>query len=102
MDSEKQISQFLGTWHSDPTDGAGVQSYGNVTLKFGADGTLLYMVHQADKDQVIRLMFRVEPGFIITDQPSQPRPEKTTYEFTQDGKLVLAFGGEKSRYIRVP
>jgi hypothetical protein len=101
MGNENQITQLLGTWHSDPTDRAGVHSYGDVTLKFGPDGTLLYVVHQADKDQVIRLTFRVEPGFIVTDQPSQPRPEKTRYEFTQDGKLVLAFGGEKSCYIRV-
>ena len=81
-------------------DIAGAQSYGKVTLKFLPDGTLLYVIHQTDRDQVIRLTFRVEPGFIVTDQPSQPRPEKTAYEFTEDGKLVLAFGGERSRYVR--
>jgi hypothetical protein len=32
---------------------------------------------------------------------SQPRPEKTEYEFAEDGALVLAFGERKSRYLKV-
>ena len=99
--SEPHSPPLIGTWRSDPVDSAGVQSYGDVTLKFGPDGTLLYIVHETDQDQVIRLMFRVEGDFIVTDQPSQPRPERTKYEVTDDGKLVLAFGGEESRYIRI-
>jgi len=101
MDNQNQISQLLGTWRSDPMDVAGARSYGDVTLKFLADGTLLYMIHEHDRDQVMRLTFRVEPGFILTDQPSQPRAERTAYEFTVDGKLILTFSGEKSSYVRV-
>jgi hypothetical protein len=93
-------NELIGTWRSDPDDAEGRQAYGNVTLKFHSDGMLLYMIHESGRDQVIRLTFRVEPGFIVTDQPSMPKPERTPYEFTPDGKLVLAFGGEKSRYIR--
>ena len=101
MDNRNQTNQLLGTWHSDPTDVAGTPSFGDVTLKFEEDGTLLYVVHENDRDQIMRLMFRVEPGFIVTDQPSHPRVEKTAYEFTTDGIFILAFGGEKSRYVRV-
>ena len=101
MDNRNQTNQLLGTWHSDPIDGAGTQAYGDVTLKFQEGGTLLYVVHESDRDQIMRLTFRVEPGFIVTDQPSQPRVERTAYEFTADGKLILSFGGEKSRYVRV-
>lgn len=96
------MDNLIGTWKSDPGDPSGRGSYGNATLEFGADGSLVYAVHERDRDKVMVLSFRVEePGFIVTDQPSAPRPEKTAYEMTSDGKLVLAFGGERSRYIRV-
>ena len=100
MSEESRITQLLGTWRLDPTDDVARQRYGNITLKFGADGTLLYIVHQPDKDQVVRLIFRIEDSFIITDQPSERRIEKTAYEFLADGTLVLAFGGVKSRFVR--
>ena len=96
-----QEAELIGTWKSDPADAAGTGVYGAVTLKFGSDGTLLYTIHEVDRDQVMRLTYRTEPGVIVTDQPSQPRPERTEFEFTQDGALVLAFGGHKSRYIKV-
>ena len=98
----RDSEQLLGIWKSDPRDRTGVQSYGSATLEFGSDGSLLYTVHESDRDQTMRLTFRVEePGFIITDQPSQPHEERTAYELTLEGKLVLAFGGEKSVYVRV-
>jgi hypothetical protein len=92
---------LIGTWKSDLGGAAGTGVYGDATLKFGSDGTLLYTIRGSDRDQVMRLTYRTEPGVIVTDQPSQPRPERTEYEFTQDGALVLAFRGHKSRYIRV-
>jgi hypothetical protein len=96
-----EISKLIGRWRSDSADASGLDSYGRTTLEFGADGSLVYTVYEPDRDQVILLTFRIEePGFILTDQPSAPRQEKTAYEITQDGKLVLAFGGEKSRYVR--
>ena len=93
-------SAFIGTWKSDPSDAAGSGVYGNVALKFGSDGTLLYSIHEPDRDQVIQLTYRTEPGVIVTDQPSQPRPERTDYEFAEDGALVLSIGSRKSRYIQ--
>jgi hypothetical protein len=97
-----EISKLIGIWSSDPADSSGVESYGTATLEFGADGSLIYTVHESDRDQVMLLTFRVEePGFIVTDQPSAPHPEKTAYEITFEGKLLLAFGGERSRYVRV-
>jgi hypothetical protein len=97
----RQINELLGTWKSDPQDGESLRSYGKVTLRFGSDGSLLYTVHQAEKDQVMRLTFRLESGFIVTDQPSHPQPERTAYELTSDGKLVLTFGGRRVSYTRV-
>lgn len=97
-----EMEKLIGTWESDPRDTSGVESYGKAILKFGADGSLVYTVHEHDRDQVMMLTFRVDdPGFIVTDQPSAPRPERTEYKITSDGKLELTFGGEKSSYVRV-
>lgn len=93
-------SDLIGSWKSDPTDPKGKDAYGEVSLRFEADGTLLYIAHGPDKDQVMRLTYRLEPGMIITDQPSQPRSERTVYKIAEDGALILAFGGQESRYIR--
>jgi len=102
LQKSSELASLIGTWKSDPEDKPGVESYGKATLEFGGDGSLVYTVHEHDRDQVMVLTFRVdEPGFIVTDQPSAPRPEKTEYKITSDGKLELAFAGEKSRYIRV-
>ena len=57
-----------------------------VTLKFGADGTLLHTVHERNKDQIMRLTYTVDEEFVVTSQPSKPRIEKTRYELTPDGK----------------
>ncbi|MDT8071086.1 MAG: hypothetical protein ROO76_23255 [Terriglobia bacterium] len=94
-------TELIGTWKSDASDRAGHSTYGDVTLKFGSDGTLLYIIHESDKDQIMRLTYRVEPGYIITDQPSLPRPERTEYELNENGVLTLSFGGRKSRYLKV-
>ena len=93
-------SDLIGSWKSDPTDPKGKDAYGEVSLRFEADGTLLYIARGPDKDQVMRLTYRLEPGMIITDQPSQPRSERTIYKIAEDGALILAFGGQESRYVR--
>jgi hypothetical protein len=92
-------TEFVGTWRSDPSDSEGGSAYGDVTLKFSAD-VLLYIVHEKQGDQIIRLTYRTEPGVIITDQPSQPRVERTAYHFGEDGALILSFGGKTSRYLK--
>jgi len=97
---DKPKTGLIGTWQSDPDDPWGNQEYGRVTLKFGAEGTLLYTVYGRDKDQIMRLTYTVDEEFVVTSQPSQPRIEKTRYELTPDGKLLLAFDGQTSRYVR--
>jgi len=82
-------------------DANALRRYGETTLEFHQDGTLLYKIHQNGKDQIMLLTFQVEPGFIVTNQPSHPRPERTAYEVTKDGKLILEFGGQNSFYQRM-
>jgi len=81
--------ELVGTWKTDVQDADALQQYSEMTLEFHSDGTLLNKIHQNGKDQIMFLTFRVEPGFIVTNQPSHPRTEKTAYEVTKDGKLIL-------------
>ncbi len=94
------ILALVGTWNSDPSDPSAIREYGVVTLKFLEDGTLLYVIHEGNVDQVIRMTYRLEPGVIVTDQPSQSRVQKTTYEVTPHGELILTMGGTTSRYLK--
>lgn len=89
---------LLGTWTSDPDDPTRKNRDRSVTLIFNSDGTLIYIAHKSDRDQVMRLTYRSKSGVIVTDQPSQPKQERTKYKIEQDGTLLLEFGGRKTRY----
>lgn len=86
---------LLGTWSSAPG------SSEDTTLEFKEDGRLDYTIHGTEKDQKIFLTYRVENNTLVTDQPSHPREERTPFVFTEDGKLVLIYGDQRSLYIRV-
>lgn len=89
---------LFGRWHvvHHPTD----QSFTDVTLEFLDDRSLTYIIHRVDKDQVILLRFRTDGGVIITDQDSDPREERTPYEFSGDGQLMLLHDGKLTSYSR--
>jgi hypothetical protein len=93
--------ELVGTWRSDPSDVAGIRKYGAITLQFLADGTLVYTVRESGKASMACLTYRTEPGFLITDQPSKPRLERTKYHIGEDGVLVLESGDQKTRYVKV-
>ncbi len=95
-----QASQFLGRWRSDPTDEDAIEEYGEVSLEFRADGQLIYVIHAGEKAQIMYLNFRIQDGELITNQPSAPGEERTSFDVMPDGSLVLRFGGKESRYIR--
>jgi hypothetical protein len=108
MSRENQMSnnltnigrQLIGRWITDPNDVAALKAYGQVTLVFGADGSLRYIVRGENKNEVIILKYRIENDWLITDQLSAPREERTPFKFTEDGKLVLQYGQLHSHYVR--
>ena len=93
--------RLIGRWTSDPDDKDSIRADGQVSLVFGSDGKLTYIMHGEKKDEIMALTYRVEGQVIITDQPSAPREERTTFMLTPEGKLVLEFGGIRSHYIRI-
>jgi hypothetical protein len=70
-----------------------------VEMAFEPDGRLLYVIHSAGKQQVMLLTWTVDGHALVTDQPSDPRPERTAFRW--DGPtLILAFGGVETRFTR--
>lgn len=80
---------LLGSWRTDPSDQWSLREFGDVSLTFEAGGELVYVVNLPNKKQIMRLSYRVDGVWLITDQPSSPRAEKVEFSFAQDGRLVL-------------
>jgi len=94
-------TELLGRWRIDPTDAEALDAFGDAALEFDERGNLIYIIKEAEKDQVILMTYRVAGDVIITDQPSHPDPQSTRFKVTDD-MLNLAFGGQPSRFIRIP
>jgi hypothetical protein len=92
--------RLVGIWVNDPEDASGQRAFGRVTLEFGHDGRLVYTIHGDEKDEKMLLTYSVDQGYLVTDQPSSPREERTAYSLREDGRLELNFGGKTSLYIR--
>ena len=92
---------LLGTWISDPQDTESIRRFGNVILHFTADGRLNYTLLVEEKVQRALLTYRVENNVLITNQPSDPREERTNFRITEDRKLEQAcLDGGTTRYVR--
>jgi hypothetical protein len=89
--------RLVGTWVVDDTDRHTLADLGNVELEFGEDGALTYTIHAEGKRQIIKLLYRIDGATIVTDQPSAPRMERTAFSLSEDGILILAFGGTPYR-----
>lgn len=86
--------RLVGRWK-------GVVSEELVTMEFSRQGTLTYTIHCDGKDQKMLLRYKTVDGMIITDQPSDPRQERTNYRINAAGLLVLQYEGETSIFKRV-
>jgi len=87
--------RLLGRWRTLPetTDEP-------VTMELDEHGSLTYTMHGAERDQKMFLRYRTEGDVIVSDQPSDPREERTTYRLTAEGLLVLIYDGEEWYYQR--
>jgi len=69
-------------------------------MEFRDDGRLAYVVPTPEGGtQIMKLVYRIEGDTLITDQPSQPREERSTLHI--DGDLLsITFGGELAQFRR--
>jgi hypothetical protein len=95
------MKQLIGKWKTDPDDPSTQASYGQVTQAFHEDGRLTYTIHSPEKNQVMRLVYRVDGDELVTDQPSAPAEHRTKFSFDERGRLILEDEGELSRFVRV-
>jgi hypothetical protein len=93
-------NELIGTWKSDATDAATMETFGNVTMEFRNNGELVYSVFEGGKEQRILMTYEVDGNTLITDQPNSPQKEKTEFLLIGD-RLELNYEGAKSKYIRI-
>ena len=101
MRGNADIEKLIGVWATDAADMEAVNEYGQTTLEFSRGGQLTYTIHASEKDQKIFCIYKVIDNFLITNQPSNPREEKTRFHFRSDGKLVLDYEGMQSVYVKI-
>ena len=94
-------NSLFGHWEIDPSDIRALDEFGSVGITFFSRGELMYTIRGDLKDEIINMTYRVDGNRIVTNQPSSPREEITTFEFSEDGRLILDHGGVKARYVRV-
>ena len=89
---------LVGTWHlersEDPEADPGVE------IDVLPDGRMQYSIPASDRWQIIQMTWCVENEWILTDQPSSPRVEKTRFRLESDDSLVLEFSGHQSWFRR--
>ena len=93
---------LIGLWRIDPDDRDALAIYGNVTMKFDRENRLRYMIHKPGKAEVIFLTYRIEGCWLVTDQPSSPREERTAFYIDGEGNLELRYQGTPARLVPVP
>jgi len=93
--------QLVGRWVTDPADSESLAEYGEVSLDFGPNGRLTYTIHLEGKRQIMLFTYRVEGNVLVIDQPSEPHEERTSFEMTPSGKLVVFSQPVSSTYVKV-
>jgi hypothetical protein len=79
-------TRLVGRWYLVRSDDE-IDAREGVTVDFSADGELTYTIHQADRLQVINLVYHVVGDQVITDQPTAPSQERTRYSV--EGDLLI-------------
>jgi hypothetical protein len=59
-----------------------------------------YCIDAGDRWQIMKLTYRVVEGWLLTDQPSDPREERTPWVLEPDGGLMLGAAGARSWFRR--
>jgi hypothetical protein len=83
---------LLGRW-------CGLVNGEPAALEFRADGRAAYVVQSGERQQTMLLSWRLDGNDLVTNQPSDPREERTRISL-EGGALMLTFGGVVTRFTR--
>jgi|GEM_PF-5568964 len=96
-------ARLLGTWVISPANEAGIrEQFGASSFEFLPAGKLLYRVDEGDREHLMPMTWRLEGSTIVTDDPEDPREERTAYRFLDADTLLLEYEGDNVLYVRVP
>lgn len=93
--------RLFGKWTTDKNDKQTVDLLGDVIMTFTAKGELIYEIKEDDRLQIINMIFWTEDNYIISDQPTHPKKEKTKYSFGTADSLILELEGQATRFIKI-
>lgn len=94
-------AQIIGCWELRRSTPA-VDFGERVQMNFSPAGQLTYGALEEGRWQVMLMSYRVEGATLITDQPSSPREETTSFVLLDDRMLQLEFGGSTCVFERIP
>jgi len=72
-----------------------------VEILIEESGRMIYGILENEKWQLAILSYRVDGNFIISDQPSSPKEERTAFSFSDPDRLIMEWGGETSTFMRI-
>ncbi len=91
---------LIGHWRLTRSHGEIDLGEEGVTLDFDDAGNLTYTIYESDKQQIMELTYEIDDNYLITDQPSHPQRERTSFVF-ENGLLLLDYGSSKAWFKRV-
>ena len=92
--------RLLGRWKLFKDEG-GAEVGDSVTMTFLEEGKLVYVIHQQDSKQIMNLVFKVHGNYLVTNQPSHPKEERTKFSFDPEGNLIFDYDGNRTWFTRV-
>ena len=94
------MKNFIGSWKIIKADSS-LDLGDNDEMEFSENGELIYAIDAGLKWQIMKLTYKVENNYLVTDQPSSPNEQKTKYKFENKNVLVLDYDGALAKYQRI-
>ncbi len=91
---------LIGVWELRSADAALELAPGSLMMVL-PDGELRYASPGDGAMMVANLRYRIEGEWLVTDQDSAPKQDRTRFEVQSGGRLVLEYGRGKSVWERV-
>lgn len=100
LDDGAARAHVVGSWLLDPHEPCAVVPPGMFAMTFTRAGDLVYSQRWSEGIERIFLTYRIEHGQLVTDQPSDPREQRTPLALDDAGRLLAYDLGERTCFVR--
>jgi hypothetical protein len=90
---------LLGKWQFSHAE-QGYPAQAGATLEFRPDGTLIYAYPGRGGVAIMNLTFTTDQNWLVTNQPSAPRADRTEFDVQHGSTLVLKRDGKRAWFRR--